>query len=52
MNYSVLVVDDDEDDFILLKSHIKRCHQHVTLTFAESGVAAVKKPTGGLRTQT
>ena len=48
MNYSVLIVDDDEDDFILLKSHIKHCHQNVTLASAENGVAAVKKLTEGL----
>ncbi|GAB3225807.1 response regulator [Spirosoma arcticum] len=49
MNYSVLIVDDDEDDFILLKSHIKQCHQHVTLTSAENGLEAIRKLMDGLQ---
>lgn len=49
MNYTVLIVDDDDDDFVLLADRIKQCDQNVVLTFAENGLEAVKKLTGGLR---
>ena len=48
MNYSILIVDDDDDDFVLLAARIKQCQQNVTLTFAESGRAAMEQLTGGL----
>ena len=41
--------DDDDDDFILLTHQIKSCHQHVSLSFAQNGVDAIKKLTDGLR---
>lgn len=40
MAYSLLVVDDDEDDFILLAAQINQCQQAVSLTHASSGEAA------------
>ncbi|SFF39608.1 response regulator [Spirosoma endophyticum] len=43
MNYSILVVDDDEDDFVLLAAKIKRCQLDVTLTHASSGEAAKRQ---------
>ena len=48
MIYSVLVVDDDEDDFILLAAQIKRCHQEVNLTYASSGEDASQLLINGL----
>ena len=40
MAYSILVVDDDEDDFVLLAAKIKLCQTDVTLTHAVSGEEA------------
>ena len=48
MNYSVLVVDDDEDDFVLLAAQIKQCQQKITLTYASSGTEASHLLIGGL----
>ncbi len=47
MNYSILVVDDD-DDFILLATHLRQCHQNVNLTYAPNGVEATKQLLAGL----
>lgn len=49
MNYSVLIVDDDEDDFILLAAKIRQCHQNVTLTYASSGAEASQRLMDGLQ---
>ena len=49
MNFSVLVVDDDEDDFILLAAKIKQCHQNVSLTYASSGAEASQRLIDGLQ---
>ena len=49
MTYSVLLVDDDEDDLFLLETRIKQCQPNLTLTCAANGVAAISKLTGGLR---
>ena len=49
MNYSVLVVDDDEDDFVLLAAKIKLCQLDVTLTHAFSGDEATRQLQDGLR---
>lgn len=49
MNYSVLVVDDDEDDFVLLAAQIKQCQQHVTLTYASSSMKATQQLAEGLQ---
>ncbi|CAN5535349.1 N/A [soil metagenome] len=49
MNFSVLVVDDDEDDFIVLAAKIKQCHQNVILTYAASGAEASQQLTDGLQ---
>ena len=48
MTYSVLVVDDDEDDFMLLSAQIKHCHQEVSLTYASSGEEASQQLVNGL----
>ncbi|SFF22544.1 response regulator [Spirosoma endophyticum] len=49
MNYSILIVDDDEDDFIVLAAKIKQCHQNVILTYASSGAEASQKLIDGLQ---
>lgn len=43
MNFTILVVDDDEDDLFLLAQHIQRCNEGVTLTYAHDGVEATRK---------
>lgn len=43
MNYTVLVADDDEEDFLLLSNHIRECQQHITLTYAQNGEEAIRK---------
>lgn len=43
MNYSVLVVDDDEDDFVLLAAKIKLYQLAITLTHASSGEEAKRQ---------
>lgn len=48
MEYSVLVVDDDEEDFMLLSSHIKQCQQNVSLSYASDGEKAIQKLNDGL----
>jgi len=48
MDYSVLVVDDDEEDFFLLADYIKHCQQNVTLTYAQNGDEAIQKLQEGL----
>ena len=48
MTYSVLVVDDDEEDFILLAAQIKHCHQEVKLTYASGGEEASQQLINGL----
>ncbi|WP_018620919.1 response regulator [Spirosoma luteum] len=37
MNQTILVADDDDEDFMLLKNHIQKCHQHVSLTYVSTG---------------
>ncbi|SFE95503.1 response regulator [Spirosoma endophyticum] len=49
MNYSVLIVDDDEDDFIVLAAKIKQCPQNVSLTYAASGDEASQRLINGLQ---
>ena len=48
MRYSVLIVDD-EDDIFLIENFIKQCQQNLTLTFAGNGMEAASKLTAGLR---
>lgn len=43
MNYTVLVVDDDEEDFMLLDNHVQVCHPHITLTYVPNGEEAIRK---------
>ena len=49
MNFSVLVVDDDEDDFVLLSAQIKQCQQKVNLTYASSSTEATQRLRDGLQ---
>ncbi len=48
MVYSILIVDDDEDDFDLLNLHVKRCHHQLTVAYTQNGVEAVRKLTEGM----
>ena len=49
MNYSILLIDDDEDDRFLLETCIKQSPQKLTLSFAKNGVEAMGKLSEGLR---
>lgn len=49
MNYTVLVADDDEEDFMLLNNHVKACHQQVTLTYVQNGEETIRKLREGIR---
>ena len=49
MTYSVLVVDDDEDDFIVLAAHIKQCQQNTALTYASGSSQATQLLIEGLQ---
>ena len=48
MEYSLLLVDDDEDDTMLLATHLKQCHQNITLTYAGHGLEATQQLLDGL----
>ncbi len=41
MNKTILVADDDDEDFLLLNNHIQKCHKHVSLTYAPTGEAVL-----------
>ena len=43
MNQTILVADDDDEDFLLLHNHIKKCYQHVTLTYVPTGEEVIEK---------
>lgn len=52
MAYSVLVVDDDDEDFMLLATHMKQCphcQQTVSLSNVVNGLEATKVLTNGLQ---
>ncbi len=43
MNQTILVADDDDEDFLLLNNHIQTCHQHINLTYLPTGEEVIKK---------
>ena len=46
--YSVLVVDDDEDDLMLLEHHLRSCHQDIQLSKASNGEQVTRQLLDGL----
>jgi two-component system chemotaxis response regulator CheY len=43
MNQTILVADDDDEDFLLLSNHMQKCHQHIILTYVPTGEEVIKK---------
>ncbi|MVM35522.1 response regulator [Spirosoma sp. HMF4905] len=48
MKYTILGVDDDDDDFIILSTLVKDCYPDVTLLHASNGQQATQKLLDGL----
>ena len=49
MRFSILVVDDDYDDFLVLSAKIDQCQQNIDLIYAANGLAASQLLIEGLR---
>lgn len=48
MKYTILVVEDDDDDVFLLRNHIAECHVDITVVHAHYGPEAIQRLTDGL----